>query len=207
MRKGKILAALVIALVLIVQAFPRAEASRFPRGSITLRLSWQGQPLTGGSVTLYRVAGLGEGLEYVPEPEFEDCGAELSGSMTAQTARELARYAGEHGIEGLEQEFDASGAVRFGELEAGLYLLVQDRACGGFLPFQPFLVGIPMQIGETLVYEVDASPKAAPEPGSPPPPGLPQTGQTNWPVPVLGGAGLMLIAIGLWLTGRNRREG
>ena len=35
--------------------------------------------------------------------------------------------------------------------------------------------------------------------------GLPQTGQLNWPVPVLAGGGIALVAAGLWL-GRKRRH-
>ena len=36
--------------------------------------------------------------------------------------------------------------------------------------------------------------------------GLPQTGQLNWPVPVLAGGGIALVAVGLWLSRKRRHD-
>ena len=43
-------------------------------------------------------------------------------------------------------------------------------------------------------------------PTKPTQPGLPQTGQTNWPVPVLAVAGLLLIVLGWFLCASERKE-
>lgn len=122
---------------------------------------------------------------------------------------------------------DAYGRVSFGSLPFGLYLVKQTTAANGFYPITPFLVTVPfltMENGEWVwKYAVDASPKTItelipvpppstddePEPTptpTPPPPGggfLPQTGQLNWPVPLLAVAGLVLFALGWWM---NRRQ-
>ena len=62
-------------------------------------------------------------------------------------------------------------------------------------------------------YDIDAAGKFKPTPkpdtpDKPNTPGshLPQTGQLNWPVPVLAGAGLVLFALGWWLCFGQRKR-
>ena len=43
-------------------------------------------------------------------------------------------------------------------------------------------------------------------PSTPDKPVLPQTGQLNWPVPVLAGGGIALVAAGLWLSRKRRHD-
>ena len=45
------------------------------------------------------------------------------------------------------------------------------------------------------------------QPVTPPSPGLPQTGQLNWPVPVMAGAGLLLILASIVLLSGKRKQG
>ena len=60
------------------------------------------------------------------------------------------------------------------------------------------------------IYDVDATPKLAlekdPNPPPPPPPNIPQTGLTQWPVPVLCVSGLILIAVGWCLCAAGRKK-
>lgn len=44
------------------------------------------------------------------------------------------------------------------------------------------------------------------DPDVPDKPGIPQTGQLKWPVPVLTAAGVLLIALGLWMTRRKQED-
>lgn len=208
-------------ITILLLALPLASAAQTPdltqKGSVALHLSCQGKPLPGGSVTLYHVASLSDSLEYLPEPEFEGSGADLSGPLTAKLAEALAAYAEEEHIPGQTQAVGSGATAVFSGLKAGLYLFVQEEVRSGYLPFRPFLVSLPLQVGDTFVYGVDASPKIAPEPEPTEPteptkpnapPGLPQTGQTNWPIPVLGVTGLVLVAAGtvLCFTGRRKRR-
>lgn len=189
--KNRTKIAFVLLVMLLLAAFPKAWAEEI--GSITIRLQWQGAPLPGGSVKLYRV----EGWELSPAPPF-----------SPEQARALAAYAQANGIAGREEIPDSGGAVVFTGLKPGAYLLVQEETSEGFLPFEPFLVLLPCPVEDSLLYDVDASPKCAPRPMEPgTPPGLPQTGQINWPVPVLGGAGLMLLAAGVVMCFGGRRRG
>lgn len=112
------------------------------------------------------------------------------------------------------------------DLELGLYLVVQSEAAAGYKAVEPFLVSVPMYENGTYIYDVDASPKLSiltkevpvptepvtpTKPATPTKPGtpgkttvpstparttLPQTGQLNWPVPVLAVLGLCLFLLG-----------
>lgn len=179
----------ILFLLLVLTLGRTAWAEEWPGGSITVRLRWQGQAVAGGTLTLYRVGD----EDYRPTEAFADCGVELKAPFGADLARELADYA--QTLPGQTKAVGADGTVVFEPLDAGLYLVVQREAAEGYLPTEPFLVGIPMQVGGELVSHVDASPKASPAPK------LPQTGQLNWPVPVMAAAGALLL-----LAGRRKRD-
>ena len=109
-------------------------------------------------------------------------------------------------------------------VKPGLYLLVQTQACPGFQKLKPILVSVPMYNPEkdSYDYQVDATvkpavkretepsptptPTASPSPTPKPGPKLPQTGQLNWPVPVLACGGVIFLLLGLWLLGSDRRR-
>lgn len=56
-----------------------------------------------------------------------------------------------------------------------------------------------------VVVEIEPTPTPAPVPEEPAVPTLPQTGQLNWPVPVLAGAGLALFAAG-WVLRYGKKD-
>lgn len=190
------LASLLLALLLL--ALPRVSAAE-ETGSISVRMTHGGQAVPGGSITLYRVAAPGDDWQYVPAPEFADCSTDLNGVLSPADAERLSGHAAGNGIPGQTLELGADGLAVFSPLEPGLYLLVQRESGSGFLPVKPFLVGVPQQLGGALCYQVDASPKCAPEPDAPGSPGLPQTGQLRWPVPLMTALGLFFLAGGLLL--------
>ena len=182
-------------VVIMLLSMPSVWAAE-QTGSICVRMAYGGQPVPGGSITLYRVAELGADWRYVPTPEFADCIIDLNAPLSPADAEELAQYAGENGLPGQTRELGEDGFACFSPLEAGLYLLVQEESGRRFLPVKPFFVGVPQQVGGALQYQVDASPKCMPQPDAPM---IPQTGQLRWIVPVLAGLGLILLAGGLLL--------
>lgn len=160
---------LLIFLLLCLIPF-RALAAQ--TGSITIHVP------SGGTVTLYHVAD----LDLTPTPEFSGCTI----ALTPAAAQALADHARD--LPGDTRPLDAC----FEGLEEGLYLLVQQRAGEGYTPFSPFLISIPTQIADSVYYRVDATPKVS---ALPKPPGLPQTGQLRWPIPVLTLSGIILIGL------------
>lgn len=88
---------------------------------------------------------------------------------------------------------------------------MQKQAAEGYDAIQPFLVTVPIMENGQYVYDVDAHPKAgtASRKTTQTPPAqevlsaLPQTGQLNWPVPVLAVIGVVLVAAGVVLKKRS----
>lgn len=222
-RVFSVLSIVLILCFLTISAYGLEVPDLSRTGSISVSMTYQGEPVPGGSLTLYRVAqvhvtgGANYSFRYVPE--YEGCEADLGDLTTAGLAQSLAEYTAEQEISGVTLQIDENGNVTFPDLELGLYLLVQEEPAEGFNPANPFLVSVPGKQGESYIYDVDASPKLnltiAPteptepstEPTEPPPPELPQTGQNNLAVPFLAVTGLALFAMGwiLMAAGKDKR--
>ena len=139
------------------------------RGYIRLSMTYDGESVIGGTVTIYDVTGIADELS----PE------------------ELADYAKRNSLPEQTKTVNSGGLVKFENLVPGQYLLTQDKAAEGFFKMKPFCVSLPMMVDGDLCYEIDASPKLEPEHK------LPQTGQLIWPAWAFIGLGLVFIGIGL----------
>ena len=191
-------------------------------GSITLTLQYDGKALSGGSFALYRVGTVTEkGGDY----SFSTAGtgfSAFSGSLDkldAALAQKLKDYADSQKIKPVASAKNSGGKAVFSQVTPGLYLVVQTQRCSGYEPLSPFLVSVPMNEDGHYRYDIDAAGKFKPtpepsnpntpdKPSTPDKPGnrLPQTGQLNWPVPVLAGTGLVLFALGWWLCFGQRKK-
>ena len=219
------LAALLLALLLAGSFSVPALASHAidPEhpGSISMSCSYKGKPVSGGDLCLYRVA----------EPEREDGSWYfrlrsdlLDGQRLDQQALDDAGLAGRPaaapslGTPDKTAGFNTKGKVQFKDLRPGLYLLVQSKAASGYEKMLPVLVSLPWfdEASGSYLYDIDATVKPAveriavptsrPTPTPKPGPWLPQTGQLNWPVPVLAGLGLCLLLTGTALLVSDRPQ-
>ena len=267
----KRLAAVLAALTLLVWcaapacALEVVDLSRTGSIKVSLYDSETSEAVGGGTLTLYRVAKVQKdnaNLSFEYTNGFEDCGVELGdlseGELAGQLAEKIAATA-----ESTTVEISDLGVAEFGDLEVGLYLVVQTTAAENYNVINPFLVSVPIQENGSYVYDVDALPKvgtaakktpeppdtpdtpdtpdkpdeenpntpAAPGPDNPdgwvlgasgenpeaPSPdnpnghvmgahGLPQTGQLNWPIPVLAVTGVVLVAAGIKLKKETRKD-
>ena len=190
-------------------------------GSICLTLKDGETPLEGGTMTLYRVGDIAEddgNYFFALTEELKPSKISLD-SLNMDTAKALTEWLGGKANQKLVAQIDAQGQAKFVDLKPGLYLAVQEKACEGYLPVDPFLVSVPMHDETGYIYDVEATPKvgkvetAPTEPDATKPPQikdpqLPQTGQNNWPVPVLACLGLAFVMLGAWLCrSGKRREG
>lgn len=268
-RLAAVLAALTLLVWCAAPAFALEVVDLSRTGSIKVSLydSETSEAVGGGTLTLYRVAKVQKdnaNLSFVYTNGFEDCGVELGdlseGELAGQLAEKIAATA-----ESTTVEISDLGIAEFGDLEVGLYLVVQTTAAENYNVINPFLVLVPIQENGSYVYDVDALPKVgtaakktpeppdtpdkpdtpdtpdtpeeetpntpvAPGPDNPdgwvlgahgekiyPNPdnpngyvmgahGLPQTGQLNWPIPVLAATGVVLVAAGIKLKKGNRRD-
>lgn len=204
-------AALVLAAAIPAGALEIPDLTR--TGSIHVTMKTETAAAAGGNLALYRVGKIVQtdtGFGFVPGWQFSDCGISLD-TPDGKTAAALAGYAESHGISGEIKTVNAEASVSFLDLEPGLYLLTQPQAAPGFEPCKPFLVSVPLAEDGTYRYEVDASPKVSltqspTEPPAPTDPTLPQTGQLNWPIPVLAALGLLCLAAGVLLRRKGGNE-
>ena len=226
--RNRIAVLLTVLAALLLLAVP-ISAQELPDpqrlGSLTLWLAFDGHPLDGGSLTLYKVGELSviDGdAGFIPIRELAD-GPAWTDLDDPGLARELAALAKNRNLPAIREEI-LIGWVTFAPLEPGLYVVTQQpsQATEGFDAIQPFLISLPRWEGGSYVYDLTAAPKVPlvpeetppppSEPTTPPPsdpPGIPQTGQLNWPIPVLAAAGMTLFILGWALyssSGRKHHE-
>lgn len=187
--------------------------------TIEVVVRYDGENITGGTITAVKVG-------YVHEEDgnysFRRVGddALIENIQSTDTLNSLLSYYSENKSTLLfeAQTVDVkNGGAKFENLTPGLYLILQEKAAEGFSKLNPFLVSVPYMQDGAYIYDVTAKNKPAlepeaeptePEPTEPEPtdPKLPQTGQLNWPVPVLTVTGLMLFILGWALCFKRKRE-
>lgn len=216
-----LLTALLLA-ALSVPAFADGAGIDLDRdGSISMRCQYQGKPVSGGDMRLYLVGT----VEQDDGNYFFQLLDALGGDKLDQKALDSGdladRLSADPALQDLpyqRQVFDANGELCFStNVKPGLYLLLQSTAAPGFEKMKPVVVSVPFidpKTGEYR-YDVDATVKPAlerdvttPPPTPTPAPGsnLPQTGQLNWPVPVMAVLGLLCVLSGLALLAGDRRR-
>ena len=169
-----------------------------------------------------------ENFSFIYTENFKNNGMKLDDLNADGLARHLNAYARVENIDGITEKASKDGSVLFEDLSLGLYLVVEEGRVDGYYSTPPFLVSIPLATPEgQWIYDVVANPKVEerpdkdPKPIGPPdgseiPPKIPettprvpedksdppliQTGQLNWPIPILAGAGIILFAFGWYLT-------
>ena len=188
-------------LCLLLLPVRAAEYDPDRPGSVTVTLEGGGKALEGAELTLYRVGNVTQGSynqSFAPTAEFT--GADLTDLNREGLAAELAALA----RGGQKAVTDDRGRAVFTGLTPGLYLVVQTGKVRDYQAAAPFLAAMPLSEGNGWTYDIEARPKVAPEPkpttpggggggGKPP---LIQTGQLNWPVPVLAVSGILLFSLG-----------
>lgn len=215
-------AALALAMPITALAHNILDWSQNGSGSIRIHLDYAPETQDCGTLVILQVGVVQEvdgDCAFVPAEAFAgawEIGADLQDPALSEI---LAEQAKKENLSGVTVNVQADGTVLVENLELGLYLVMQGRAAAGYEAINPFLIGVPNLEDGAYTYCVDASPKVSPEPlpteppapTEPPPtrpnePNLPQTGQTNWPIPVMAAAGLLLFTMGWSLCFRDRKE-
>ena len=223
--KNRILSCLMALVFIVVLAVNASATTEMPnleeKGSLTLTMHYDGQPLETGNVNILALGEVAEISENVYDFKlFASLGKttltqkELYSAEVAESLLTNAKkvYAGN-----IISAPISDGKAVFNELNTGLYVVWQEEidACDGMSAFQPFLISVPRWQADAYVMDVVAAPKVPllPEPTEPPgppppppPPELPYTGQLNWPIPVMAVSGAMLMIIGLILCVSRKRS-
>lgn len=206
---------LLAALPLPVFARETVDLSRTDC-SITMEIKYGGKYLKGGSFSCTKVAdvicdnGSDFFLTYLEGKEYRE-----SLPNTADVETRVKNNPAFFSTRTKTAQ-NTTGIVTFRNLTPGLYLIRQTASISGYTNLSPFLVTVPYKVNGTYIYEVNAAVKTEleQEPTTPPPttpstpnkPKLPQTGQLNWPVPLMAASGLTLFVTGWFLVFRKKRD-
>lgn len=191
-------------------------------GSITFAMNLEDVLLDGGRMNLYKVGDIVEqdgNYSFCLVEKLRDVDVDLSKVTDPNVVSQLVASAQKAELTVITVPI-VKGTATFVDLSAGLYVVWQadSDATEGFSPIQPFLISIPKFQNGEYILDVLANPKVPLEteptepteptsPPPPPPPNLPQTGQLNWPIPVMAILGCVLFALGLILCpGRKGTE-
>lgn len=214
------IAALLLAVLLFCVLPVTANAHEVPdqnrKGTITVEMKYDGEAITGGTLTAYRVGQIQENdgnFSFAKTFDMETFSGDYADISSVKLAEDAAAFVREQGIRTYATAKNIEGKASFSNLELGLYLIIQTEPSDGYEPLKPFLVSVPMNEDGHYVYEVNAEgkmqfyqePKPT-KPSKPSDPTLPQTGQLNWPVPVLVVLGLILFLTG-WVLCFGRKRG
>ena len=214
---GTVLALMLCAVPVNAAKGTTADLDLTKKGSITLTLKdSDGNAMTGGFLDCIQVAEIAESggeTTYLLTNGFQDTNIFLEyfldGKQSAASLAEELNDAVPAGAYKIASRPDKTGTVTFSNRELGLYLIRQRAKSGYYESITPFVVTVPMNSDSGWVYDVTASPKV----GTVTPKDtayksvrrLPQTGQLNWPVPVLAVSGIALFSLG-WAMTKDKHE-
>lgn len=218
--KKKIWTFLLVLVLMYNTALQASAAHPVPdldsNGSITFTMNYGSKQLDGGSLNLCKVGDIQEddsNYSFILVEELTGNNVNLKTPTNPDVAQKLLKLVKKYPLTTQKAPI-VKGKTSFSDLPVGLYLVWQEDndATKGFSPIQPFLISIPKREGDRYIQDIVANPKVPLEtepttpspPPPPPPPRLPQTGQLNWPIPVMAIAGCVLFGLGLILySGRK----
>lgn len=208
-----VLPALLLLLSLPVTALAHEVPDPERKGSIEITMLLGEKPVPGGELICTRVGNLDtdDGNWFFRRVD----GEKLTDVLSEAAAGDMEEFVADYGetLPSWEADIDSNGKAVFEAMDTGLYLITQKHPASGYNAIRPFLVGIPNPEDGKYVYDVAICSKSEPEKGTEPPqptkpsePSLPQTGQLNWPIPVLIAVGLTLLILGFALRCGKRKK-
>ena len=212
----------VIAIFLLCAISITAYAHDVPQErydcSLEMIIRYKGENLNSGTLTAIKVGYVDEDDgDYFFSQEITGKKLEDISSADAAVQQQILYFNNKSDYAFEEQTQNIrNGKAKFTDLSTGLYLVIQREASKGFEKIDAFLVSVPYLEDGTYRYDVTATIKSElerpdPDPTDPPPKKptgskLPQTGQLNWPIPLMAISGLVLFSIGWILYFGKKRD-
>lgn len=219
MKPIKTMFSMLLAMCLLCGISTAAYAHEVPdedkKGTVTVEMKYDGTAVQGGTLTAYKVGEVKEddgNYSFVKTAAMEGFAGSYEDIGSAELAEAVAAFVEQEKISACATAENENGKAVFSDMELGLYLIVQTTKSDGYEAMNAFLVSVPMNEDGCYVYEVNAEGKfqltkepTPTTPDKPKDPTLPQTGQLNWPVPLLAVLGMCLFAAG-WALRFGRRK-
>lgn len=210
----KNLYALLLCAAVIVSIPLQARAIDVPKldkkGKVTIHFRYKGMNIPGGLVEIYKVADVDntdENYTFVKTAEFADYTGDIYNWNDPDEIAAMEKFIRDRELKG-RNEVNGEGGTIIRDVEVGLYFIVQTIPADGFSLANSFFVSMPAKVGDTYVYDVDATPKTEIEQTTtPPPPGIPDTGVAEWKVPAFAISGVLIFAMGWYLFRKGAQNG
>lgn len=219
--------ATVLMCAVILFALPLSASARRPlvdftqKGSVTFTMTHDGNPVSGGTWTLYRVADISydddANLIWTKTGDFSVYTHDFNTMDLTKSNDTLRSFIEMYNIQGTKKYVGNNGQIVFDNLDPALYYICQWDNAPGYYRAEAFFVNVPFFNGEDYIYDIIAEPKTqmspdgqdypTPPPSGPtPPPKIPDTGITQWPVPVFAMGGIILFAFGWYQFRKGERK-
>lgn len=183
--------------------------------SIEVIVRYNGKDISGGTLTAIKIGYVDEeDGNYFFSQELTGVKLEdITSSEAPEIQKEFYENNKDHYDFYVQTQSIKDGKAAFSGLSTGLYLIVQNKAATGYSKMKPFLVSVPYMEDGAYQYHVTATIKSELErapvktkPSKPSDPSLPQTGQVNWPIPLMVTGGLALFITGWALCFGKKRD-
>jgi len=205
----KIIVLLFICCVFPINVCAQEVIDVNQNGSIDVTLRYQEKEIKDGTLSIYLVANVQQNnadMSFVLTSDFKDSHLNFDKIESSDTAKQVEQYIQDQQIAADQTIQNTNGKIVFEDLKPGLYLITQKTPSTGYYSLNPFFVSLPVkdQTTGTYQYHVSASGKfemipttdTPHVPEKPTDPKLPQTGQLNWPIPVLTVGGMAIFVFG-----------
>lgn len=162
-RIAHIALAVLLAFTMTVSAVA-ADINLNKKGELYVSLSdpESKMPLDGCEIGIYKIADLrlinGE-YYYIATDEYAAGDFDFSDISAPSLAEKVYDYIIDCDIYSEKTRRAVNGVASFANLECGLYLVENIQAVDGYMPFNSFLVSMPMMIGGKYIYDINATPK------------------------------------------------
>lgn len=137
-------------------------------GTIRVTMLYNNQPVSGGTLSVYRVGDIHEddgNYTFVLAEKFAGSNVTWTEETLGEpeVAKALSEYAAKNSIAADKTgTIGGDGKAALDGLALGLYLVKQEQPAAGYQCAEPFLVTVPYLEKETYLYDVDATPKVEP---------------------------------------------
>ena len=170
MKKAFRLFAMFLALMTLLSGILLTAAAAGVEQNTTCRLrvklkTADEAPRPDASISAYLVATPDETapLFYSLAPEFADSGFSITPTIPDEAAALLDDFTTEKGLSGKTENTDQNGVATFTDLAEGIYLIKETGKVDVYTRMLPFLVVLPAVDGDSMDYDVEASPKPVSE--------------------------------------------
>lgn len=207
---------MVLVLFLMCCLALQTNAAETEKGSIEIKVEYNGTKLSGGQLIAVRVGDL-DSQKLIFRRVTNRAEIKNIGESTAVTQMQNFYTANKntHKFDVYKTEIK-DGTAKFADLPLGLYLIYQDTPASGYKKLSAFLVTVPYQgkahvtaaAKTALDLDTESTGGTTGSSGSASSGSskLPQTGQLTWPIPWMALGGMVFFVFGWWLCFGKRKD-